>query len=94
MLVVETISKIRRAYFVEGKSLRQISRGLRLSRNTVRKVVRSGATEFTYTRSAQPAPRLIPGANSLMIFLRRMEAGEARAAYAGAYLRRASHSGL
>ena len=42
MLIVETIAKIRRAYFIQGKSLRQICRDLRVSRNTVRKVVRSG----------------------------------------------------
>lgn len=60
MLVVETIAKIRRAYFVEGRSLRQISRDLRLSRNTVRKVVRSGETEFSYDRSVQPRPKIDP----------------------------------
>jgi len=31
MLVVETIAKIRRAHFVEGKSIKQICRELRLS---------------------------------------------------------------
>ena len=40
MLVVETIAKIRRAHFIEGKSTKQICRDLRLSRNTVRKVTR------------------------------------------------------
>ena len=37
---METIAKIRRAHFVEGKSIQQICRALRLSRNTVRKVKR------------------------------------------------------
>ena len=46
---METIAKIRRAHFVEGKSIKQICRELRLSRNTVRKVIRSGATEFSWT---------------------------------------------
>ena len=36
MLVVETIAKIRRAYFIDGKSIKQICRELRVSRNTVR----------------------------------------------------------
>ncbi len=45
MLVVETIAKIRRAHFVEGKSITQICRELRLSRNTVRKVIRPGVSE-------------------------------------------------
>ena len=47
MLVVETIAKIRRAYFVQEKSIKQISRELRVSRTTVRKVIRSDATEFS-----------------------------------------------
>ena len=42
MLVVETIAKIRRAHFVDGKSIKQICRELRLSRNTVCKPPRSG----------------------------------------------------
>jgi len=46
MLVVETIAKIRRAYFQDGKSIKQICRDLRVSRNTVRKVIRSGVTEL------------------------------------------------
>ena len=40
MLVVETIAKIRRAHFIQGKSIKQICRELRVSRNTVRKVIR------------------------------------------------------
>ena len=51
MLVVETIAKVRRAYFVDGKSIKQICRSLRLSQDTVRKVVRSGETAFSYDRS-------------------------------------------
>ncbi len=50
MLVVETIAKIRRAYFIQRKSIKQICRELRVSRNTVCKVVRSGTTEFSYDR--------------------------------------------
>jgi transposase len=61
MLVVETIAKIRRAHFVDGKSIKQICRELRVSRNTVRKVIRSGATEFTYDRTTQPRPKIDPG---------------------------------
>ena len=44
MLIVETISKIRRYYFVEGRSIKKITRDLNLSRNTVRKVIRGGKT--------------------------------------------------
>ncbi len=60
MLVVETIAKIRRAYLVEGKSIKAICRDLRVSRKVVRKVLRSGATEFHYERGEQPMPRLGP----------------------------------
>ena len=60
MLVVETIAKIRRAHFIQGKSIKQICRELRVSRNTVRKVIRSGATEFSYDRSTQPRPKIDP----------------------------------
>jgi len=58
MLIVETIAKIRRYYFVEGKKIREISRELHVSRNTVRKVIRSGTTEHRYHREVQPRPRL------------------------------------
>jgi hypothetical protein len=43
MLAVETIAKIRRAPFIQGQSIKQICREFRVSRNTVRKVIRSGA---------------------------------------------------
>ncbi|MBW1792100.1 MAG: IS21 family transposase [Deltaproteobacteria bacterium] len=58
MLIVETIAKIRRYFFVEGKKIKQISRDLQLSRNTVRKVIRSGITESHYAREDQPCPKL------------------------------------
>jgi transposase len=58
MLVVETVAKIRRAYFVQGKAIKAICRELRVSRKVVRKVLRSGATAFRYEREAQPLPRL------------------------------------
>jgi transposase len=51
--------------FVEGKSIKQICRELRLSRNTVRKVIRSGATEFTYDRTTQPRPKIDPWPSEL-----------------------------
>ncbi|MEQ1940678.1 IS21 family transposase, partial [Mesorhizobium sp. CN5-321] len=46
MLVVETIAKIRRLSLVQGKSIKEICRELRISRKVVRKVLRSDATEF------------------------------------------------
>lgn len=74
MLVVETIAKIRRAHFVDGKSIKQICRELRVSRNTVRKVIGSGATEFTYDRTTQPRPKIDPWRSDLDAML----AGNAR----------------
>jgi transposase len=42
MLVVETIARIRREHFVKGKTIKEIARDLGVSRNTVRRVLRSG----------------------------------------------------
>ncbi len=53
MLVVETIAKIRRAYFVQQKPIKEICRDLHVSRKVVRKVIRSDATEFRYERGTQ-----------------------------------------
>ena len=58
MLVVETIARIRREFFVKGRSIKEIVRDLKVSRNTVRKVLRSGETAFSYEREVQPLPRL------------------------------------
>ena len=67
MLVVETIARIRREHFVKGKGIKAIVRELRVSRKVVRKVLRSGATEFSYERGEQPHPKLGP-------FIGRLEA--------------------
>jgi DNA-binding CsgD family transcriptional regulator len=48
MLTVETVGKIRREHFIKGKTIKEIARDLKVSRNTVRKVLRSGETSFTY----------------------------------------------
>ena len=60
MKCVDTIARIRREYFVRGKSIKEIVRDLHVSRNTVRKVVRSGVTVLEYERSVQPMPKLGP----------------------------------
>jgi transposase len=78
MLVVETIAKIRRAYLVDGKSIKAICRELRVSRKVVRKVLRSGATEFHYERGEQPMPRIGPWKESLDRLLIENEAKPAR----------------
>ena len=58
MLVVETVGRIRREHFIKGRSIKEIARALKVSRNTVRKVLRSGASVFDYSRQVQPRPKL------------------------------------
>ena len=58
MLTVETIGRIRREHFLKGKTIKEIARDLKVSRNTVRKVLRSGETLFEYEREVQPRPKL------------------------------------
>src|SRR6202521_4977934 len=60
MLIMETIAKIRRAHFAQKKPIKAICREFRVSRKVVRKVIRSGATEFRYERGKQPLPRIGP----------------------------------
>lgn len=55
---VDMIARARREYFVQGRPIKEIARELHISRNTVRKIVRSGETAFAYVRSVQPQPRL------------------------------------
>ena len=52
MLTVETIAKIRRDHFKDGKSITAIARTRGVSRNTVRKVLRTNETAFRYARQA------------------------------------------
>jgi DNA-binding CsgD family transcriptional regulator len=42
MLIVETITKVRLAYFRDGKAIREIARKFSLARNTVKNIIRSG----------------------------------------------------
>ncbi len=65
MLVVETIARIRRDHLGRGIPIKQIARDLKLSRNTVRKVVRSDETSLRYERSVQPLPKLGPWVEAL-----------------------------
>ena len=62
MITVDTIGKVRRAHFVQGKKIKAIAREFRLARNTVRDIVRAGATpgatERQYVRKDQPLPLL------------------------------------
>jgi transposase len=60
MKSVDTIARVRREHFIRHRSIREISRDLNVSRNTVRKILRSGATEFQYEREVQPLPTIGP----------------------------------
>jgi transposase len=59
MISVDTIARVRRAHFVQKKSIKAIARELRLARNTVRSIVRAEVeTERRYERREQPMPQL------------------------------------
>ena len=58
MVGVDLIGDIRRAYFEQRRPIKEIVRTLSVSRATVRRVIRSQKTVFTYERAVQPAPKL------------------------------------
>ena len=60
MLCMETIGKIRRRRLIDHDSISQIARDLGLSRNTVKKALRSSDEAPEYQRVRQPRPRLGP----------------------------------
>jgi hypothetical protein len=60
MIKVEERERIRRAYFVEKKSIRQIARELRHSRDTVKKAVESAEPARYVLKRARLAPVLGP----------------------------------
>ena len=55
---METIKKVRLAARRDGKSIKQIARELRLSKNTVRKILREDVIKLHYERRIQPRPML------------------------------------
>ena len=75
---VDTIARIRRAALVQGKTIKEITRELHVSRNTVRKVLRSGETSFSYAREVQPQPKLGPWKDDLDRLLASNEGKPAR----------------
>jgi transposase len=58
MIGVDLIGQIRRAYFEQHRSIKEIVRTLSVSRATVRKIIRSNKTDFKYAREVQPTPKL------------------------------------
>ena len=58
-MTVDTIAKVRRAFFVQKRKIKAIARDLKLVRNTVREIVRAEQhTEHRYVRKEHPRPRL------------------------------------
>jgi len=51
MLIMETIAKIRRQYYVDKKGYKTIARDLKLSKNTVKKVIKEDLLKTEYKRS-------------------------------------------
>ena len=91
MFGVDKIGEIRRAYFEQGLSIKEIVRALSVSRATVRKVIRGLRTEFKYARDIQPSPKLGVWVDALTEILDGgIQAGEAGAPFDAAVVRRAS----
>lgn len=75
---VDTIARVRRAFHVQGWSMKKISRELHVSRNTVRKILRSDQTDFSYEREHQPLPRIGPWREQVDQFLQANEGKQSR----------------
>ena len=75
---VDTIARVRRAFHAQGWSMKKIARELHVSRNTVRKILRSGETDFIYEREHQPLPKIGPWVEHVDRFLQANEGKAAR----------------
>ena len=75
---VDTIARVRRAFHAQGWSMKKIARELHVSRNTVRKILRSGETDFTYERECQPLLKIGPWVEHVDRFLLANEGKAAR----------------
>jgi predicted transcriptional regulator len=65
MFIVESIAKIRRMYYVDGKGIKTIARDLNISKNTVKKIIRSDATKFELAKHTKARPALGEHLNTL-----------------------------
>ena len=70
---METIAKVRRDHFVHKKGIKEICRDRGISRNSVRKILRSKVTQFHYERSTQPLPKLGQFTEELDVMLKANE---------------------
>ena len=57
---VDTIARVRREHFVRGRSIKEISRDLNLSRNKVRKILRNGESDTLVSLRVCAADQGIP----------------------------------
>ncbi len=73
MLKVEVRERIRRAYHVEGKSMRQIEREYHHSRHTIKKALESAESESYTLKRSRPAPVLGPYKTQIDELLRKNE---------------------
>ncbi len=55
---MESIAKIRKMYHVDGKAIRAIAKELKMSKNTVKKVIRSNETKFELAKYIKDKPVL------------------------------------
>ncbi len=62
MLTVEAYERIRRAYYVEGKSMRQIARELNHSRKTIKKAIERAEPEGYQLKEPREAPGALQSA--------------------------------
>jgi transposase len=80
MLSVEEREQIRRAYYIDGKSMRQIAREQRRSRKTVKKAIESAEAEYRMSK-ARDCPVLGPYMERIEELLRENEGLPAKQQY-------------
>jgi orotate phosphoribosyltransferase-like protein len=73
MLVLKTIARIRREHFIKGEAIKEIALDLKVSRNTVRKLLRSEEISFEYEAVSAAAANK---AGAMGIGARRVAVGE------------------
>lgn len=56
MTRVDKIKRVRELKYINGFTIKEICRRVNLSRNTVRKILRTNATKFSYNRQNNPQP--------------------------------------
>lgn len=57
---METRAKIRHLFNVKKHTISQISRELQLSRNTIKRILKTETIDQQYRRKSQPSPKMVP----------------------------------